>query len=211
MAPKKATIIVDGEIYSGLDDPRYILLLENRRRQQPQPQQSRHTQQPVGPAAGNPVPARPAGNAINWSAAPFAMEPAGGGAMFGLPDLVVFGFKIPSAVALGLGLLTFQFGWRALVAGGTLYYIWQVNLNAGPQPQQQRPAAPGPATAGGGLADNLAGGLAGVMNSLGLGPPPPADPSAQRQQQEQGGQAAGRQQAGAQQFQGRGNRLGGSD
>ena len=64
--------------------------------------------------------------------------------LFGLPDVEIFAVRLTPIVIAGFAGLALAFGWRGLVAGGILFYIW---ASSAPTPT---PSGAGPGTGTGG-------------------------------------------------------------
>ncbi|KAJ9521200.1 hypothetical protein QJQ45_022932 [Haematococcus lacustris] len=113
--PKKRTIIVNGEIYSGEDDPRYIAYLQRRAGA------SGSHRSEVRPPQGTPAPQGPG----TMSTPPLRLS-TGPPGWLGLPDVEVFGTRIPALLLLVLLLVGYKYGWRSAVAALMLWYAYKV-------------------------------------------------------------------------------------
>ena len=132
--------------------------------------------------------------------------------MFGLPDVEVFAFRLSPIIIAGLVGLAMIFGWRGLMAGAILLYIWASSSPSNqPPPPAQRGAnraagVAGPGTRGAGdFFQQLQSGQTSGLQQLGVGGAgggPAGSPGSATQPPASHSSGSA--------FQGRGQKLGGS-
>ncbi|WIA29119.1 hypothetical protein OEZ86_011630 [Tetradesmus obliquus] len=149
--------IIDGEIVQD-DDPR----LQARQRpsaSRPLPVEQQHAGFTQFSARGPPPASQQAApvGGFDWSAPPFKAIPNEFGSM--LPDVEIYGLKVPGVGLVAVAALGMFFGWRGLLGGlifGYLYLTYGQGAAAGAAGQGRPAGAAGAAAAaGGGGGDNF--------------------------------------------------------
>jgi len=117
-----------------------------------------------GPQVTPPGTHQPLTGGFNLNAPLLRIMPSlpGQQAMMGLPDVEVFGMRMTPLVWLGLPVLLLAFGWRGLIAGGIIFYIWQASSSPTPSGRSSGQTNR-PISAGGGASSS---GIGGMLSQL---------------------------------------------
>jgi hypothetical protein len=130
--------IVGGEILND-DDPRVVAAGRGTTAAAAGSSISNPSRGRSGGATAPPPTVIPAGLRVDWSAPPLRFPPTRHGAA--LPDVVeVFGAEVPTLGLLAVGAAGLLLGWRGLLGGALLGYLYLSNR---PQQQQQQQQQPG--------------------------------------------------------------------